>query len=466
MTYLSEQFRTRMEQMLDREFPDFLSSFFVKPSAGLRVNTAKISPEQFCRESGWELRQIPWIENGFYYPDELPVSKDPYYYAGLYYLQEPSAMTPANLLGVTPGMRVLDLCAAPGGKSTEIAARLKGKGVLVANDISNTRARALLKNLEVFGAPNILVTSETPKALSERFPQYFDRILVDAPCSGEGMFRKQPAIMKNWEQYGTEYYAKLQREILPLAEKMLAPGGRLLYSTCTFSPEEDEEMVDWFMKECPSMHITDAIDPSRHEEYAAKGIDFGHPEWMQQPNEALKKAVRLFPHKLEGEGHFLAVLEKDAEEEMAGIDWERRFLPAKKLPKELVAFFERCSMPLDFTRVMEKDGRYYVLPSDIPNLSGLRLLRTGLLLGELKKDRFVPSQALAMALRKEEYPNCCSLPYQDERVVKYLKCESIELPDEVPDGYVLICVGDHPLGFAKKKGAQVKNQYLPGWRLM
>lgn len=467
MTTLPKSFEERMKQMLDREFPDFLSSFLVKARSGLRINTLKVSPEEFQNLTDWDLRQIPWIKNGFFYPEEAVPSKHPLYYAGMYYLQEPSAMTPANLLPVEPGMKVLDLCAAPGGKSTELGARLQGQGVLVANDISNSRAKALLKNLELFGVSNAVVTSETPKALASRFPAFFDRILVDAPCSGEGMFRKQPAIMKNWEQYGTGYYAQLQRDILPHAVAMLRPGGYLMYSTCTFSPEEDEEMMDWLLNAFPSMELVSPVSKEQKEAYLDMGFVFGKPEWMQNPREDVAKCLRLFPHKLEGEGHFLALLHKKEDAgEWFGNAPEEKYLPQKKIPACLTEFFAGCRLPIDWTRILTREDRYYWMPEGLPSLQGLRLLRTGLLLGEVHKDRFEPSQALACALKKDEYPITFSLPITDERVIRYLKCETIDLPDDLKDGYVLLCADKYPLGFVKKKGTNIKNKYLPGWRLM
>lgn len=465
MGQLPEQFEERMKILLKEEAADFFASYEKKPSAGLRVNTLKLSPEEFSKKVDWQMRPIPWIKNGYFYPDEVTPSKHPWYYAGLYYLQEPSAMTPANLLFVKPGMRVLDLCAAPGGKSTELAAKLKGEGVLVANDISSTRARALLKNLELFGVRNALVTSETPAALAARFPQYFDAILVDAPCSGEGMFRKQPAIRKNWEQYGTGYYAKLQRDILPHAVAMLRPGGFLMYATCTFSPEEDEETIDWLLRRESSMRLAKMIPSEREAAYEEMGFASGRPEWMRFPREEIKKTVRLFPHRLEGEGHFLALLQKSPEEE-ASLPERSHSFSKQKLPKELTEFFADCKLPMDFSRVVCKGEKYFLLPEGLPELSGLRVLRSGLLLGECKAGRFEPAQALACALKAQEYPNCCSLSVDDERVIRYLKCETIALPESVSDGFVLLCADRFPLGFVKKKGGSVKNRYLPGWRLL
>ena len=249
MIKLPEKFETRMKALLGEEYEEFAKGYDTEHASGLRVNTLKTTPEIFETMSPVPIRKIPWITNGFFYDakQEQP-AKHPYYFAGLYYIQEPSAMTPAAVLPIEEGDRVLDLCAAPGGKSTELIAKLQGSGVLVSNDISNSRAKALLKNLELFGSRNAVILSEPPIKLAERFESYFDKILVDAPCSGEGMFRKSPAIMKNWEQYGVEYYEKLQKEILPLAVKMLRPGGKLLYSTCTFSPEEDEQMLSFLLR--------------------------------------------------------------------------------------------------------------------------------------------------------------------------------------------------------------------------
>ena len=248
-------FAARMKELLgDKEYADFLASYDDARLYGMRVNTSKITCGEFEKICPFEIKKIPWIPNGYYYNgDEVQPAKHPYYHAGLYYLQEPSAMTPASRLPVEPGDAVLDLCAAPGGKATELGARLKGKGVLVANDVSASRARALLKNIELFGIGNTFIVSETPDRLSGYFEGFFDKILMDAPCSGEGMFRKDPAVMRAYEQNGVEFYAKLQREIIIPAVRMLKPGGYMLYSTCTFSPEEDEQAVEFLLGNCPDM---------------------------------------------------------------------------------------------------------------------------------------------------------------------------------------------------------------------
>ena len=284
-----------MKDLLGDEYQAYLDSFEEPRIYGLRVNTLKWTPEQ-CRQVYVDFQQVPWIANGLLYPEERRMAKDPYYYAGLYYLQEPSAMTPASVLPVEPGDRVLDLCAAPGGKSTELGAKLMGKGVLIANDISNSRAKALLKNLELFGISNICVTSETPEKLVSVYPEYFDKILVDAPCSGEGMFRKDADMMKDWLEHGPAYYAPIQKEILHQAVAMLKPGGMMVYSTCTFDKREDEEQILDLLKTYPEMEVVPLP------RFAGACDSFG-----------FSGAIRLFPHKIKGEGHFVVLLRKNAD---------------------------------------------------------------------------------------------------------------------------------------------------------
>ena len=462
---LPEKFKTRMQEMLGEEFDAYVESLKQPYKSGIRLNTLKLDAYKFKELSEFELKNIPWIENAFYYGENDIPSKHPYYYAGLYYIQEPSAMTPAFLFDVKPGDRVLDLCAAPGGKSTALAAKLQGKGVLVSNDVSNSRAKALLKNIELFGVKNAIVVSESTDKLAQRFYGYFDKILVDAPCSGEGMFRKQPSIMKNWEQYGTGYYAKLQREILPDAVKMLRPGGKLLYSTCTFSPLEDEETVAFLLESFPELKITDLFKPELKTKYDALGFDYGRKEWMEKPVEDIDKAVRLWPHKLDGEGHFIICFEKsvDSQEPQA----QPAYIKEAKATDELKEFMNHVNIDFTGSKLVFRDERYYMVPDDLPDLKGLRILRSGLLLGEQKKARFEPSQALACALKCEEYDNVYNMSADNQDVIRYLKCESIDIDDDsVKDGYVLVACDGFSLGFGKLKKGSFKNKYLPGWRLM
>ena len=239
---LPESFEKRMKEMLGDEYEAYIESYDNPRQYGLRINPMKITEEELAEGSGFSLGPIPWTKTGYFYKEENQPARHPYYSAGLYYLQEPSAMTPAAKFPVKPGERVLDLCAAPGGKATALGAALQGKGVLVANDISNSRAKALLKNLEVFGITNAFVTNEVPQNLADRFEGFFDKVLIDAPCSGEGMFRKDPAVIKTWDEERPEYFAKLQKDILKNGVRMLRPGGKLLYSTCTFAPVKMREV--------------------------------------------------------------------------------------------------------------------------------------------------------------------------------------------------------------------------------
>ncbi len=488
-----------MRKLLGEEYEEYLACYAKPHYGGVRVNTLKTGPEEFEHICPFELKRIPWVTNGYYYNTQEQPAKHPFYYGGVYYIQEPSAMTPASLLPVEPGDRVLDICAAPGGKSTELGARLEGKGVLVSNDISNSRAKALLKNIELFGIRNALILSEAPNRLAEYFDGYFDKILIDAPCSGEGMFRKSPAIIKNWEQYGVEYYNKLQKEIILFAARMLKPGGYMLYSTCTFSPEENEGTIAYLMEQRPEFHVVPVIKEEGRPQKDGRSYEgFGHgkPEWLKElanppqlsaeREQELVHGIRLWPHKLDGEGHFVILLHK-SEEAVAGKDKEvypgdnspagrtgsSRIAAARQkqpgvnqgtLSEEARTFLRSIKIPIREELLHVHEERVYLLPEGLPDLRGLRILRQGLLLGEMKKQRFEPSQALASALTVKDYDKILKLSIEDPNVIRYLKCESIEIGEELEDGWYLVCVEEFPLGWLKAAKGSYKNKYLPGWR--
>lgn len=455
---LPSTFVEKMKNLLGNEFDDYIKCYDETRLYGLRVNTGKISVEDFKKICPFEIKPIPWIENGFYYDGEhIQAAKHPYYFAGLYYLQEPSAMTPANRLPIEPGDKVLDVCAAPGGKATELGAKLKGQGVLVANDISNSRAKGLLKNIEVFGIGNVLVLSEEPGKLEEYFPEYFDKILIDAPCSGEGMFRKDKKMVKAWEEHGPEFFAKIQRSIVTRAARMLKPGGMLLYSTCTFDPKENEGTIEYLLQQYPEFFIKE-IAPY-------EGFACGKPEVTESKDEAFKKTVRIWPHKLHGEGHYVALLQKGDKPDVVPFKFVQN--KAKKVPDEILEFFEDIDWEMDWSRLEIYSEKVYYMPEEIPNVKGIRFLRTGLYLGDLKKNRFEPSQSLAMCLKKEEYKNTVNLSVDDERVMKYLKGETVDVDDLfLPEekGWQLVLVDGYPLGWGKLANGTLKNKYLPGWR--
>lgn len=455
------EFEKRMKEMLGPDYDNYLASFELESYQGLRVNTLKVPVDTFTELSPFELEKVDWTPKGFYLnnSDKKP-SKHPYYFAGLYYLQEPSAMTTASLLPIDEGDKVLDICAAPGGKSTELAAKLNGTGLLVSNDISNSRAKALLKNLELFGAGNTLITSVAPNELANRFPGFFDKILIDAPCSGEGMFRKQSNMTTAWENNGVDLFVGLQKSILTEAVKMLKPGGMIIYSTCTFSPEENEQSIEYLLSLDDSLSLVELP--------MLDGFDKGHVDWGKTGNEDLTKCRRLWPHRVKGEGHFVAMVQK-ANTENTGAHSSYQF-SKEKLSDEARSFIKSLSYPFDMKRMDVLKDKVYYIPEDMPDVRGLRILRCGLLMGEIKKNRFEPSQALAMFLKMNEFDNSLSLDIDDNRVIKYLKGETIELndseKDSVADGFVLICVGDYPLGWGKHSKGVIKNKYLPGWRMM
>lgn len=450
---LPETYISSMKALLGEEFEEYKRSLDEPRAYGLRVNTGKISTEEFLRKTPFSLKPIPWVDNGFYYDPKEPVTRHPHYYAGLYYIQEPSAMVPASCLPIRPGDKVLDLCAAPGGKSTELSARLQGSGLLVANDVSRSRAQGLLKNLERFGAGNILVTSERPEDLLNYFPEYFDKILADAPCSGEGMFRKDPSMIKSWLEKGPESYLPIQREILDCAVQMLKPGGMLLYSTCTFDRREDEDQIAALLK---------------GGELKLKSLD--HREMFREG--FLPGTLRIYPQDVWGEGHFVALLQKKGGEETTAksAEEDKEAAGTALLPAGFVSFAKEHlrGFPSGIGANFDlRQGKLYLLPKGLPKLRGLKFLRTGLYLGEEKKNRFEPSQALAMYLKEGEFSPVLPLSSEDERVIRYLKGETIALSGEEERlaGLVLVLADGYPLGFGKAAKGTLKNKYNAGWRM-
>lgn len=450
---LPEQFMIKMQYLLKEEYEAYKNSFNEKRLYGLRTNPLKISADKLYEKNLWDLEPVPWCKEGFYYPQTQRPSKHPYYYAGLFYLQEPSAMAPAAFLPIDKGEKILDLCAAPGGKSTQLGAKLAGKGILIANDISAARTKALLKNIELFGITNAVVMSEAPEKLVSRFPGYFDKIIVDAPCSGEGMFRKEPDVAKNWGKEMTVFCLEQQKSILENAAKLLRTGGMILYSTCTFAPEENEGTIENFLKEHENFEL---IPLSK-----GKGFEDGKPQWIENGRQELTGCIRLFPHKIKGEGHFLALLQKKKGEERNTFQYEK-----EDSDERITTFleFKNKNLSLELNGIFKiYQDNLYLLPKETPILKGLRVIRSGWHLGVFKKNRFEPSQAFAMGLKKEQANLVVDLPLEDETVVRYLKGESVETKVE-QDGWCLVCVDGFTLGWGKLQKGRLKNKYFVGWK--
>ncbi len=436
---LPEGFTARMSRLLGEEYEAFLASYERPRSVGLRENTLKTdrAPE-YCTQ------RVPWAADGYYYPEGERPGLSPLHDAGAYYMQEPSAMAPAALLDAQPGQWVLDLCAAPGGKSTQLAAAMRGEGLLVCNEIHPKRARILASNLERMGVSNALVLNEHPAKL--RFPRCFDRILVDAPCSGEGMFRKEEAAVADWSEEIVAMCAARQSEILETAAQMLRPGGRLVYSTCTFSPEENEGVISRFLHTHPEFSV---------EQCDAPWFAPGRPEWIEHPAPGLEHTFRLWPHRLRGEGHFAAVLRSRAEGEGEQPEAQR----AETLPAPIRTFLTQNGVCLPEGMAVSFGDTWYWAPVGLPALRGLHVLRVGLELGELRKDRFVPAHALALWLNT--FPRTLRLSCGDAALDAYLRGET--LPAQEP-GWTLVFADDCSLGWGYGAAGVLKNHYPKGLR--
>ncbi|MCD8221600.1 MAG: RsmB/NOP family class I SAM-dependent RNA methyltransferase [Clostridiales bacterium] len=481
-TELPGVFLERMRTILGEEYDAFIQSFREERVQGLRFNTLKASleNEQANCQDLFRLRQVPWCREGFYYEESTRPGKHSYHEAGVYYIQEPSAMAVISLLDPQPGERILDLCAAPGGKTTHAAERMKGEGLLISNEIHPGRAKILSQNVERMGITNAVVTNEDSASLRRFFPDFFDKIIVDAPCSGEGMFRKDEQARAEWSEENIRICAARQQEILDHAAAMLRPGGRLVYSTCTFAPEEDEESVAAFLSRHEDYRIVEMREDELPEGFAGNNLNSFCVEKAENDREGndMRKAIfRIWPHKTEGEGHFLALLERKPD--CRGSEEKIR----KKKPAKPSFWRDRAGLRtvkttlneiLRETAMFSEDiydhlivfgDQVYAVPEDCPALDGLRVLRPGLHLGTLKKNRLEPSHALALAIQPEMAVYSLCLPSDSQEIMSYLKGQTLPV-DFRYQGWTLVCADRYSVGWGKASAGILKNHYPKGLRIV
>lgn len=454
------EFEKKMKAFLGDEWDDFLYSYDNNRFQALRFNTLKVqSPEERMRILKTlkisSDKKVSWANEAYYFDENVRPGKHPYHEMGLYYIQEPSAMSAAALLAPKPGMRVLDLCAAPGGKSTQLATYLGDSGLLVSNEINTQRSRILSQNIERMGIKNAIVTNEDSFVLASHFPGFFNAIQVDAPCSGEGMFRKLPEAIEQWSMENVAICAARQKEILDNAAVMLKPGGTIVYSTCTFSKEENEDVIEYFLER--------------------------HPDFT------LEEMERFWPHKVDGEGHFVAKLVRrgsvdtdlkaDRKNKKSKNSKNRKNESKPALTKEnmkLLSEFldetisEDMAAWIKNSRLVMFGEQLYRLPDMEVDIKGLKVQRAGLHIGEFKKQRFEPSHSLALALKLNDAKNVVKLTCENPQTIGFFNGQSVMLSDEqateCKKGWALVCVDGYPAGWGKVNGAQVKNHYPKGLR--
>ncbi|NLM27186.1 MAG: NOL1/NOP2/sun family putative RNA methylase [Clostridiaceae bacterium] len=442
-----KKFRELMESW---EYDEFISSLSGERAAGIRINRLKVNQSEWSSMSPFKIEPVPWADGGYYLDEEERPGIHPYYHAGLYYIQEPSAMFPSGLLEASPDDRVLDLCAAPGGKTVGLAMDMRNRGFILSNDVNPKRIKALVKNIELLGIVNTVIANESPERLASAYEGFFNKIMLDMPCSGEGMFRKDPEAGKSWNRYKAEEMQRLQREIFDSAYRMMSPGGLLVYSTCTFNPEENEQNVSWILKNYPDLYLKEIKKTG--------GIESGRPDWSDGNPELLKTA-RLWPHKVNGEGHFAALFAKQ------GIYRRNDPMDCPGTEPPSKSFLKFCG------------GMFHTIPRGIYEMRGtelhmppcgyighpnIRIVKTGLYLGCETHGKFEPSQSFAMALEWNNIKRKRSFSVNDADLIRYLKGET--LPRFGEKGYIALGVEGYPVGWGKIEENGLKNLYPKGWR--
>ncbi len=439
----------RMKDLLGDDFEKYIATVDKEPYRGIRVNTLKISAEELLPLLPFAEEQTPFAEDGYYVSAEK-LGKHPLHHAGAFYVQEPSAMSAVTALDVQPGDKVLDMCAAPGGKSTQIASRLSGTGLLWANEVIRPRAHILLSNIERMGVKNAVVSNMEADKLADRLAGFFDKVLVDAPCSGEGMFRKDKETIFEWTPEHSSACAERQKTILDASAAAVAPNGVMVYSTCTFSRDENEGVVEHFLQTHPEFELVDT------------GCSFGEPSRF---GEGMQYARRIFPYE-GGEGHFVAKFKKKGGKPYKGGGYTY-VEPPKEERKEIDAFITDILRNPAFRHYQVIDDRILNLPDVelLPDMSGMNILRAGVKLGDFKKDRIEPHHNLATALTPDQFKRKLILNMNDNLTAKYISGEELEI-DRWIKGWAVVTVNGITLGLGKAVDGRLKNKYPKGLRTL
>lgn len=447
---LPEKFETRMKSMLENEYEDFKNSMETSPLfTGIRINTSKDGAEKVILDEFGNLEKVPWCENGFYANKSEISGNHPYHIAGLFYFQEPSAMSTVSALTIDKNDYILDLCAAPGGKATQAGTMLGKDGLLFANEIIKNRANILADNIERFGLSNTIVTNETPQKLAEKYLNFFDKIIVDAPCSGEGMFRKEPQAVDEWSIEHTISCGIRQQHILDCAMKMLKGGGYIVYSTCTFAPEENEKICAYMLEN----YNIEIIEPEN-----LNMLSHGYTEWSDSDFD-MDKTRRIFPHKNKGEGHFVALFHSLDKYTPAEIKKQKlKKIDEEKLFRSFEKEFLNISLDGEFCLFGEN---LYLKPKNI-DIDKLKIIRLGLHLGICRKNRFEPSHALCLALKKEDFKHTIDFSCDSNILKKYLMGETMECDKK---GWCVVTVNGFPIGWGKASNGILKNHFPKYMRL-
>lgn len=438
-----DEFLFRIKSLLGDDFDEFLKFYENENYKGLRVNTLKCSAEKLRMLVDFELVNTPFCKEGFYIPSDVTsLGNSPLHHCGAFYIQEPSATSAVEMLGVEKNDFVLDLCAAPGGKSTQIGAKLQGTGLLWSNEIVRNRANILLSNIERMGISNAVVSNCHPDILCNELQGKFDKVLVDAPCSGEGMFRKNSDAQNEWSVEHVKSCAQRQLMILNSAKNALKEGGVMVYSTCTFSQEENEGVITQFLSENPDFELEDA------------GIDFGR--------KTLEYACRIFPMD-GGEGHFAARLRKKGESYGNIIPYKNN----QKIDDKVWDFYDSLFVDRPFGDNLTLVGeKIIILPENYNrNIKNTGIIRAGIILGEIVKNRIEPHHSVFMAAQKNECRSAVDFDLTSDEIQKFLHGEEIAVPSEVK-GYTAVCVNEITVGFGKASNGRLKNKYPKGLRIL